>query len=93
MYVITSVLQRGFIKGRSIKDFICLTFEAINLLNKKAFGGNLALKIDIVRPFDTLNLEFLLKVLRTFDFNSTFCKWIHTIFLSKKRSIPFNGKQ
>ena len=28
---ITSIQQRGFIKGRSIKDCICLTSEAINL--------------------------------------------------------------
>ncbi|KAK2411057.1 hypothetical protein QL285_046381 [Trifolium repens] len=32
---------RGFIQGRNIKDCICLTSEAINLLHKKSFGGSL----------------------------------------------------
>jgi hypothetical protein len=34
---IVSKEQRGFIKGRTIKDYICLTSEAINLLHKKSF--------------------------------------------------------
>jgi len=46
---ITSTQQRGFIKGRSIKDCICLTSEAINVLNKKFYGGNVAMKIDIAK--------------------------------------------
>lgn len=31
--------QRGFIKGRHIHDCICIASEAINLLDKRAFGG------------------------------------------------------
>ena len=89
---ITSVQQRGFIKGRTIKDCICLTSEAINSLHKKCFGGSLALKIDITKAFDSLSWSFLLKVLKTFGFHSTFCNWIHCILKSAKLSISFNGK-
>jgi len=49
--------QRGFIKGRNIKDCIALTSEAINVLDKKCFGGNLALKIDVSKAF--CNAPFL----------------------------------
>jgi hypothetical protein len=63
MPTIISKKQRGFIQGRNIEDCICLASEAINLLNKKAFGGNVALKIDISKAFDTLDWSFLLKVL------------------------------
>jgi hypothetical protein len=48
---IISTEQRGFIKGREIKDCICLTSEGINLLHR----GNLALKVDIAKAFDTLD--------------------------------------
>ncbi|CAJ2641500.1 unnamed protein product [Trifolium pratense] len=92
MPAITSVQQRGFIKGRSIKDCICVTSEAINVLHKKSFGGNLAIKVDIAKAFDTLDWSFLLKVLKTFGFSQTFCKWIHAILLSAKISISFNGR-
>ena len=39
MPVITSVEHMGFIKGRSIKDCICLTSKAINLFHKKSLEG------------------------------------------------------
>lgn len=90
---IISKEQRGFIKGRNIKDCIAITSEAINLLDKKCFGGNLALKIDISKAFDTLRWDFLLKVLNCFGFNSTFCHWIHVILQSAKVSISINGSQ
>jgi len=68
-----------------------LTSEAINLLDKKTFGGNLALKIDISKAFDTLNWEFLLLVLKKFGFNNTFWSWIDAILKSAKVSISING--
>jgi len=85
--------QRGFIKGRNIKDCICLTSEAVNLLNKKAFGGNMACKIDISKAFDTLDWSFLMQVLLKFGFNTKFCSWILTILESAKLSVSVNGKQ
>jgi len=57
---IISKEQRGFIRGRNIKDCICTTSEAVNLLHKKAFGVNIAFKIDIVKAFDTLDWSFYL---------------------------------
>jgi len=77
---IISSNQKGFIKGRNIKDCLCLASEAINILDKIAFGGNLALKIDITKAFDTLDWKFLLKVLSCFGFNQTLCNWIASIY-------------
>jgi hypothetical protein len=68
--------QKGFIKDRDIKDCLCIASEAANLIHNKAHGGNVALKIDITKAFDTLDWSFLLKVLKTFGFNDTFCNWI-----------------
>jgi hypothetical protein len=63
---IISKEQRGFIKGREIKDCICLTSEAINLLHKKSYGGNLAIKIDIAKAFDTIDWSFFVKSAQCF---------------------------
>lgn len=52
---IISPNQRDFIQGREIGDCICLASEGINLLDRKSFGGNLALKIDIRKAFDTID--------------------------------------
>jgi hypothetical protein len=73
---IISKEQRGFIHGRNIKDCLCLASEAANLLHSKTFGGNLALKIDVTKAFDTIEWSFLLKVLKSFGFCNTFCNWI-----------------
>ena len=85
--------QRGFIRGRNIRDCIALASEAVNLLDNKSFGGNLAHKIDVSKAFDTLNWSFLLKVLRGFGFNEVFCNWIDVILKLAKVSISINGSQ
>jgi len=90
---IISKNQKGFIQGRNIKDCICLASEAINLMHKKSFAGNIALKIDIHKAFDTLNWNFLLKVLSCFGFNKTFVNWIATILSSATLSISINSAQ
>jgi ribonuclease HI len=89
---IISEEQKGFIHGRDIRDCLCIASEAANFLHNKSFGGNLALKIDIAKAFDTLDWNFLLKVLKTFGFNDIFCNWIHVILKSAFLSISINGK-
>jgi hypothetical protein len=84
--------QMGFIHGRNIKDCLCIASEVANLLHNKSFGGNLALKIDISKAFDTLEWSFLLKVLHCFGFNEVFCNWIHVILQSAFLSISVNGR-
>jgi len=90
---IVSDEQMGFIQGRNIKDCICMASEAINLLHNKSYGGNLAIKIDISKAFDTLDWKFLLSVLKGFGFNETFCKWIDVILHSTTLSISIHGEQ
>ncbi|XP_019459974.1 PREDICTED: uncharacterized protein LOC109359738 [Lupinus angustifolius] len=89
---IISPNQRGFIKDRSIFDCICLASEAINLLDHKVFGGNLAIKLDIKKAFDTMDWNFLLNTLHAFGFNAKFVNWINTILQSAKLSISVNGE-
>jgi hypothetical protein len=48
--------------------------------------------VDIAKAFDTIDWSFLLKVLKAFGFNQTFCSWIHSILLSAKISVSFNGQ-
>lgn len=92
MPTIVSKEQMGFIHGRNIRDCLCIASEATNLLHNKAFGGNLAMKIDITKAFDTLEWPFLLKVLNCFGFNQTFCNWIQVILNSGFLSVSINGK-
>lgn len=65
--------------------------EAINILDTKQFGGNVALKFDIKEAFDALDWQFLLRVLKAFGFDSKFCNWISVILHSAHLSISVNG--
>lgn len=47
--------QRGFVYNMNIKDCICLTLEEMNMLHQQSLNGNLAIKIDITKVFDTLD--------------------------------------
>jgi len=71
--------QNGFFKGRDIKNCIIVASEAVNLLNKKAFGSYVVLKVDTKRVFGTLNWGYLLSVLNDSEFNDRFCYWVKTI--------------
>lgn len=63
MNLIISPEQRGFIKGKNIKDGIYITSKAINHLHQKAYAGNLVFKVDISKAFNTLEWKLLLSVL------------------------------
>lgn len=88
---IISDQQRGFIRGRNISDCICVASEAVNMLDNRSFGGNLSIKFDIRKAFDTLDWFFLIKVLKCFGFAENFCTWIGVILDSAKLSISING--
>jgi len=89
---IISIEQRGFVRDRNISDCVILAFEAINSLDKNQFGGNIALKVDISKAFDTLYWNFLVLVLSNFVFATTFIDWILAILNSACLSILVNGK-
>ncbi|XP_058784485.1 uncharacterized protein LOC131659290 [Vicia villosa] len=90
MSLLVSPDQRDFIKGRRIHDCIALASEAFNLLDTKTWCGNIALKVDISKAFDTLQWDFLLKVLHNFGFNEKF-SWINCILHSAHLSVNVNG--
>jgi len=61
------------------------------MLNCKVYGGNLGIKFDVKKAFDTLEWKFLLNVLKSFGFCSTFCGWIKRIIESARLSLAVNG--
>lgn len=83
--------QVGFIRSRHIHDCTTMVSESVNMLDRKAYVGNIGLKLYIHKAFDTLNWEFLLRVLHFFGFHSIFIKWISVILNSAKLSAIING--
>lgn len=88
-----SMEERGFIQGRNINYCVCLASEAINIMDQRSFGGNLAEKVNTSKAFNTLDLNFLLKVLKKFGFYEDFYDWIDVMLHSTTLSICINGTQ
>lgn len=60
-------------------------------MDKKAHGGNVGLKLDVTKAFDTMSWDFLLSVLGHFGFCETFLSWVKTILESARLSVLING--
>lgn len=84
---IISPNQTAFVKGRKIHQSIGLASECFNLLDNKTYGGNLALKVDIAKAFETIDWGFLLHVLDAFGFNNTFQNWVTALLKSAHLSV------
>ncbi|XP_019435871.1 PREDICTED: uncharacterized protein LOC109342316 [Lupinus angustifolius] len=84
---IVSNQQKRFRKGGQVTECICIASEAVNLLDHKTFGGNLAIKLDVRKAFGTIDWGFLLDILHAFVFDSKFIHWIKVILTSAKLSI------
>ncbi|KAK3222074.1 hypothetical protein Dsin_009099 [Dipteronia sinensis] len=81
----------GFIEDRHIEDCITIASDCVNVMHKKCSGGNLAMKIDIRKAFDTLDWSFLRRVLQAFGFSPVFMDWIDSILGSSRLSMLING--
>ncbi|KAL6175679.1 hypothetical protein ACLB2K_052318 [Fragaria x ananassa] len=87
---IISPQQHAFVPGRQISDCIMSTSECFNLLDNKYYGGNVAIKVDITKAFDTLSWDFLLSILQAFGFHQVFLGWIKALLHSAKLSLLVN---
>lgn len=68
-----------------------MAFENYNILDYKYLGGNVGIKFDISKAFDTIGWDFLLKTLYDFGFNDKLVQWISSILHSAKLSVIING--
>ncbi|KAL6193242.1 hypothetical protein ACLB2K_034326 [Fragaria x ananassa] len=57
----------------------------------KIRGGNVGIKVDIAKAFDTLNWEFLFQTLSQFGFSPDFMNYVSTILGSARLSVLING--
>ena len=85
--------QAGFVKGRDIFYHIQLAQEVITDLDKKCRGGNLVLKLDMLKAYDRLEWSFLFAVLRKFGFSYRFIEIIKWTLNNNWFTLLVNGQQ
>ncbi|CAN1128733.1 Transposon TX1 uncharacterized 149 kDa protein [Linum perenne] len=82
--------QTTFIKGRNVGDSVLLAHELLISYNRSGISPRFALKIDLMKAFDSVEWSYILKVLEVMDFPCVFVDWLDTCLKSSRLSINLN---
>ena len=72
---VVSVDQNAFVRGRQILDASLIANEVIDFWHKRKEKG-LICKLDIEKTYDSINWNFLMKVLQKMGFGPRWMEWI-----------------
>lgn len=96
---ITSVLpaiiglsQSAFVAGHRIGGNILLVQELFKNYHRAHGPPRCAIKVDILKAYDSLDWNFLLLALEAFDFPEQFIGWLMSCVTSPKFSVAVNGE-
>ena len=87
---IISSSQKGFLKDRYIGENIRLVYDIVSILKKKGKEG-LILLIDFEKAFDSIEWEYMTKILRAYNFGSSFIKWFKILYTDSCSCVINNG--
>ena len=92
LHKIVSPMQSAFLKGRFIHDNTILVHEFFHFMKQKRGNGSLvALKLDMEKAFDSMEWNFLLKILELLGFQPTWINWINQCITTSSFSILLDG--
>ena len=83
--------QTGFMANRYIGSNTRLIYDLINYCNTNKVKG-LLLGIDFEKAFDSLNLDFMHKVLSAYGFKDNLRRWIKVFYTNIKSTVLVNGQ-
>lgn len=88
---IISKNQAAFLEGRSILDNVLLSHELLHGYGNKNTSPRAMFKLDIMKAFDMLQWDSIIRVLSYMNFPATFITWIYSCISTPMFSILLNG--
>ena len=82
--------QNAFARGRQILDVLLIANEVIDFWHKRKEKG-LICKLDIEKTYDSINWNFLMKVLHKMGFGARWMEWIWWCISTTKFYVLVNG--
>ena len=82
--------QSGYIKNRFIGGNIRLISDIFEYIDNRNEGGAIIF-CDFEKAFDTVEINFLISVLKKFNFGPNFTRWISTFYTNIEASIKSNN--
>lgn len=83
--------QSAFIKGRSIVGNVLLMHELIRNYHRDVGPPRCAIKIDLMKAYDSVDWDFLLDTMHAMAFPDLFVGWIRECITTPMFSIMING--
>ncbi|KAL0306889.1 UNVERIFIED_CONTAM: hypothetical protein Sradi_6106200 [Sesamum radiatum] len=91
LHMLIDYSQNAFVPGHSISNNILLTQELLAGYNQAKLPPRCTLKVDIQKAYDSVEWDFLLEVLKLFNFPPRFIGWIEQCVTTATFSISLNG--
>ena len=82
--------QNAFVKGRTIFDEIRTIEDVIEHTKQNGLAGFLV-AIDFEKAFDTLNFNYLIRILHEFNFGPSFIQWIRVLYNNASSCVMNHG--
>lgn len=89
---IISTEQTAFIKNRHIAESFLATRELLQHIHKSGQPA-IFVKIDFSKAFDSINWQFLMKIMKVRGFPKRWIDWIGSILNTSSSSVIINGEQ
>lgn len=84
--------QSGFVPGRFIGVNLRNISDVISFLqDQEVDEGGLVVSLDFAKAFDTLDREFLFRVLSSYNFGDNLIKWIRLLYTGVESCVMNNG--
>ena len=87
---VVSPYQNPFVTGRQILDASLIANEVIDAWQKMGEKGIIC-KLDIEKAYDSINWQFLMKVMQKMGFGSKWLSWMWWCISTAKYSVMVNG--
>ena len=91
LHNLISVNQSGFVKGRSITEYIMLSKEITYQIKKPNIGSNFIINLDMAKAYDRVSWAYICIVLRKMVFEETFIDMVWRTMVNNLYSIIING--
>lgn len=87
-----SPFQSAFLKGRSIRDNILLMQELVKNYHLNKGIPRCAMKMDLMKAYDSVAWDFLFEVMAIMEFPSPFISWVRQCVTTAMFSVVLNGE-
>ncbi|PKI77055.1 hypothetical protein CRG98_002558 [Punica granatum] len=89
--ILISKNQSAFIKGRRIADNILVAHELVNNYHRSGITARCAVKVDLMKAFDSISWDFILVALSAMGMPSMFINWIKGCITTPYFSVALHG--